>query len=392
MRSRAFFVVIAGLGGWLAGGCAELLGLGEVGDGMGGGSSVVTASSNGSAGATGTTTGTGGAGGSASSSSSGSGDGGCNRSLTVVHSAGVSSGYPLVLQLPHAALVAAGKSDPSGNDVRVEMDVNGVWTPLHRVAEPADAWGESVVTVVFRTPNLLANDARYRVRYGVAGGQPLANPAMVYDVWDPFDGATVDASWTETSIGAGVAVASAASMELVVSGRGDALTLAPNDSMGFVSRSYDGDFQARMLVTLVNNENTAALVGGLMVRDDLTTDAAFGLLSFRASGTGQSYAGWRLAAGADSQSSPQAYAANLPLYVRLRRKGNNVIGEIAPDARDYTEKLSQSIALSDPVRVGFPLFNNEASMLYSYFVDWFSLRMLVDPEPLVQLSGVENCP
>ncbi|MGH2405216.1 MAG: hypothetical protein ACRDGN_12250 [bacterium] len=100
-------------------------------------------------------------------------------------------GYSLPLTFDHAALVAAGKSLSSGNDVRV-LYWNGVsWVELDRVLDPQSTWNQAATKIWFKTQAALSansTDNRYYVYYGNSGaGAPPATEANVFHFADFFN-------------------------------------------------------------------------------------------------------------------------------------------------------------------------------------------------------------
>lgn len=163
---------------------------GTGGIGGGGGSGAAAAGGTGGSGGSG---GGGGAG--------GQGFPGYCRAITVTAlSAAVPTGYSVRVPFDHASLVAAGKSQPDGSDVRVRWDDNGAWQSLHRAPSLESAWNGSATAVWFSTQELIdaqQADASYALCYGASEPGPLLDdPRQVFLFWDDFESGALG-QWTE---------------------------------------------------------------------------------------------------------------------------------------------------------------------------------------------------
>jgi hypothetical protein len=113
-----------------------------------------------------------------------------NRSTSTLPAA-----YEIAFSFDHAALVAAGKSLPSGDDIRIVYDDGVSYQDLTRYLDPlASAWNTTSTTIWFRlqapinpTP---ASTKSYAVYYGASAADaagPSANPAAVFVFDDTFE-------------------------------------------------------------------------------------------------------------------------------------------------------------------------------------------------------------
>ena len=64
-------------------------------------------------------------------------------------SADIPADYSVSVTLDHAALVSAGKSLASGDDLRVAHWDGSSWTELDRVLEPLSAWNDASTQIWF---------------------------------------------------------------------------------------------------------------------------------------------------------------------------------------------------------------------------------------------------
>lgn len=105
----------------------------------------------------------------------------------------VPSNHAVSFALDHAALVTAGHSLASGNDLKVYRDTGGgVFVPLHRVLDPESAWNQAATVLWFKTNAALAatdEDVSYRVYTNGAplSGLPLDDERQVFHFADFFD-------------------------------------------------------------------------------------------------------------------------------------------------------------------------------------------------------------
>ena len=114
-------------------------------------------------------------------------------------------GYTLPVTLDHAAMVAAGTSLASGDDVRVLRWDGAAWTELDRVLDDLSAWDASDTTIWFRTATPIAadtTDVSYWLHHGnAAAGAPPADPDAVYLATEDFESGL--GSFSERTTGTG---------------------------------------------------------------------------------------------------------------------------------------------------------------------------------------------
>jgi len=109
------------------------------------------------------------------------------RRIAVTATTPVPASYSLSLQLDHGALVNAGKSLATGDDLRVWRDDGGSWTELPRVLDPAAVWNDVATTIWFRSTTAVAGggtDDSYYLYYGdPTSPAPSHDGSQVYDFW-----------------------------------------------------------------------------------------------------------------------------------------------------------------------------------------------------------------
>lgn len=117
--------------------------------------------------------------------------------------AALPTAYAVSVTIDHAALVAAGRSIASGDDVRIVYWDGSAWTELNRIVDPQSTWNASSTMVWFRTEAAIAanvTDDNYYLYFGNAGaGAPPADPAQIFLLYDEFNGNAFDtALWDHT--------------------------------------------------------------------------------------------------------------------------------------------------------------------------------------------------
>jgi len=109
---------------------------------------------------------------------------------------GAPSGYSVSVAFDHASLVSAGKSQASGNDVRV-FYWNGIaWVQLDRVLDSGSTWNSASTKIWFTTQAAIAasgTDSNYYLYYGNPNAaNPPANKANVFLFFDDFEDGTLN--------------------------------------------------------------------------------------------------------------------------------------------------------------------------------------------------------
>lgn len=119
------------------------------------------------------------------------------RQITVTAPQAVPAGYSVSVTFDHAALVTAGKSLASGNDVRMLYWTGSSWVELDRFRDIPSAWNTATTRLWFRLQAAIAadgSDGNYYLHYGnLSLGTPPANGDHVFQDYE--DGATL-AGWT----------------------------------------------------------------------------------------------------------------------------------------------------------------------------------------------------
>ena len=116
------------------------------------------------------------------------------KKITISGSTGGYNLYSIKLQFDHAALVAAGQSLASGDDVRVAYWDGSGWMELDRRVDDQSSWNSPATEIWFRTETSVAGtDDNYYLYYGNAGaGAPPTDGANVFLFYDDFEDASFD--------------------------------------------------------------------------------------------------------------------------------------------------------------------------------------------------------
>ena len=108
---------------------------------------------------------------------------------------GAPAGYSVAITLDHAALVATGSSQASGNDVRIVRESGAL--QVDRALDTGAAWNSASTKLWFSTSAALAANAtvRFWVYYGNASAStPPQDPKAVFLFSEDFEGST--AAWS----------------------------------------------------------------------------------------------------------------------------------------------------------------------------------------------------
>jgi len=109
----------------------------------------------------------------------------------------IPAGYSVSVVFDHAALVTAGKSLPTGDDVRIRYWNGSAWIDLDRVKDIPTAWNTTTTRLWFAVQAPIAaggSNNNYYVHYGdLSASTPPANGDYVF--LDYEDGSTL-AGWT----------------------------------------------------------------------------------------------------------------------------------------------------------------------------------------------------
>ncbi|HEY7698742.1 MAG TPA: DUF2341 domain-containing protein, partial [Vicinamibacteria bacterium] len=113
--------------------------------------------------------------------------------------------YSVRIQLDHAAMVSAGQSLISGNDVRVAYWNGSGWVELDRLLDDQSTWNNAATQIWFSTQAPIGaglTDDNYYLYYGNgSAGAPPTNWANVFLFYDDFSGGALDATRWACTLG-----------------------------------------------------------------------------------------------------------------------------------------------------------------------------------------------
>jgi Domain of unknown function (DUF2341) len=308
----------------------------------------------------------------------------------------IQGGASIALRFDHMSLVTAGKSLPTGNDVRVFYKSGPKALEIDRVLDLVSSWNAGNTTIWFRLVQPLQNlpDSNYYLYYGDPNaGTPPADPGQVYAFWDGFDGNALGSSWSSDAIGgASGAATTAAGVLHIAASTGD--ISSNKDDFFFVSRPQSGDFvaDARVLVS-GGSFGGWSRAGGLMIRSSEDPGSAHRYIS-PAGVSGSMIGGARLTDGAQSESPAYENGINvIPEWVRLERVQQTIRAFHSDDGVNWTENGGAAVFtnLADPALVGVPFANVYAGQAW-VDLDWVRIRVYLPQDPTVELGLEEPGP
>jgi len=307
------------------------------------------------------------------------------------------AGYSLALSLDHAALVVAGHALASGNDMRIVRKLGGALIELDRVLDPACLWDATPTVLWFRTVDAIAAngaDDTYYLYFGNPGAvDPPADPAAVYEVWDPFDGQSLDPAWTFSTIGQASGSVEMLGGTVRLHGSTGTIYYSADDFV-FLHRDLAGDFRAETrIIARGGTPVQHAVLGGVMVRASLAPGSRHRTIG----PVEASYA--RMSVYRLTDSTAADYVSNYGSHVLPEVEAVVRLGSVtrtqhsADDLTWVTLGTDQTFAqpVADPVLVGIP-FSTDSGGDGWVDIDWFRARKVVDPEPTVTLGSVETGP
>lgn len=307
------------------------------------------------------------------------------------------SAYSVRVVFDHAALVAAGKSLPSGDDVRVFRKSSSGMSQLHRVLGFHTDWNRATTAIWFRTTDAMGtnqNQTGYFVYYGhAAAGSPPADPGAVFEVFDDFDDETLDPMWTLSMVGDALASVTESEGKLRLKGQSADIWGAADDFV-FLQVPIDGGFVADSCILAAGGQIADwSKLGGVMVRQSLDPGSRNRLvapLAGVAVAPGQTTSVRSMFKGTTVEVV-SANATSFPEHVRLIRTADRTQVFHSDQGSVYTELGSlTTFELTDPIHVGVPFANLGAGNGW-VDVDWFRVRKFTE-DPGVVLGAEQPGP
>jgi hypothetical protein len=322
------------------------------------------------------------------------------RIVVAAQGAAVPQDASVSVTFDHAALVAEGRSLPSGEDVRVVRAVGDRLEELDRALDPGSSWGHPATVVWFRVQAALGeeeSDSGYFLYHGDPGPGPArADPKQVYLFWDDFDAPMLGAAWKYSDIGRSRGWARPADGVLRLASRGGDIG-GTEDSLSFLSVGISGDFSAEAKgVGTGGLLDSSAKLGGVMVRRSATGGSAHRMICRLKQDA--RFSSWRATDGGETSEteipiSDGASAGVASEQSRLEWRAGRTRVYGTADGERWDEPGAE-VEIGDgeraPVRVGIPLATMQIESEGWVDVDWFRLRRLVTPEPTVTLEPEEE--
>jgi hypothetical protein len=281
----------------------------------------------------------------------------------------VAADYPVSVTFDHSALVAAGKSLPGGEDLRLVYRNGGYWREIDRALDPDSAWDSTTTTLWFKLQAPMGpfeSDTEYYLYYGNSGaGAPPDDPLSVFLFYDDFSGSSVDLSLWSVGVGGTPTVS------------GGLLTLNPDNDLWAVpayAAGLDTRWEARVQLPS-SPKNTLYFWAAVDQRY-----FAGSLMEMYSEASGD----WA------SVSDGSLFTANrITLTTPTDWHTYAMDREGSTDVRFYQDTSEvATIALGIPtVDLRAFMWNGTASQSLTY--DWVRVRPIVQPEPTAT-AGTEQ--
>ena len=193
--------------------------------------------------------------------------------------------------------------------------------------------------------------------------------------------------WLSGSFGPDAGNATVDAETIEVSGGGPDIW-ATSDGGQFLLReaSGDGEIIARCLDT--GTGSNAWAKGGIMIRNTLAANGAHAHVLMTGGNGGGGILQWRLTDGGGSAwPGDTVPAVKVPKWLKVERMGDEFSGYFSDDGSNWTQTgPTQTIAMTDPVYVGFAVSSHQNGELRTFVFDslessWFSFKTATAPSP-----------
>lgn len=321
------------------------------------------------------------------------------RLRVAAKAAAVPADYSIAVTIDHEMIAGDGKSQPSGDDVRIYRDESGTRVELDRMLDPASAWGAPQTMIWFRTRAPIAastEDASYWLYYGdPSAANPPADGTQVYAIWTDFDdGAPQGNGWAFSQIGSAVGSTSETGSTLTLVVDGDDIW-GKSDDFVFLHHDVSGDFVADThVLSMAGSLGGWSKMGGVMLRQSTSAGSRNRIMSPVRSNAARTNS-FRLSDGANTSEVAEPGSDPTPEYERVTRVGDRSRAFRSSDGLSWSEDgapIVFSQPLVDPVLIGIPACNLDPGKQASVNVAWFRVRKLVEPEPSVTIDAEEPGP
>ena len=309
--------------------------------------------------------------------------------------AAVPNSYSVPVTINHAALVAASKSQVDGDDIRILYWNSSSWTELDRALQEGSAWNNASTILWFKSQAAISastSDDNYYLYYGnTSAVTPPTNKNNIYFFWDDFDDGSLEAGWSLNAIGTvsgGAANESGTAVTISATSTGDLQGVS--DSVYHLSRSISGSFLAESYtIGPSGTHGGSSKYGGVHLRLSNMANSRNRTMAevYSSAGSSNSY---RLKSGqSTSEQLGQRYDYNRVTRIGASSRSFNSIDGLTWN--EIGSAISFSGTVHDPLVIG-PLLAGITSSPHSVDVDWFKIRLYVEPEPSTSLTSEESTP
>jgi hypothetical protein len=323
--------------------------------------------------------------------------------------------YSVSVTLDHAALVSAGKSLASGDDLRVAHWDGSSWTELDRALDPLSAWNDASTQIWFALVDPItasSSDGTYYLHYGYPSAtNPPDDWANVFMVGDDFNDGTLTSGMTTSTSGT-ASITETGGKAFIDLGNdvGDAAILVTTNSLpsdkkfairhmtNLVSGGPDGSTEVKTIG--ISQYNTRLTVADSSIENDRRRIIAFHRVDEEAwiiqdpnvdgdSWTGSAWDGkwvkWGDLSPLDTYYIYDLISNGTSWYVKVSDANGNEI--------TTTTAVPWSNIEDDPPGAPFWFYLGEV-YTNAYYADqksdWFYVRQYVDSEPTTSVAGEET--
>jgi len=300
------------------------------------------------------------------------------KQLTITASTdALSSGYSVNFTFDHAALVTAGKSLSSGDDIRIVYWDGATNTEIDRIIDNSSSWNNASTKIWFKTQIAIAvstSDNGYYLYYGNSGASsPPADGDNVYEFWDDFEDGDIS-DWTQYGGG---------TVQLANDGGNNVLLKTDNsDPDGGYSTFNNG---ALGNLEVIFNTNRINENGGAQNRYGIEDSSfnGYGPRMYSFGGTDTFAIEQRTGGNSDGNLTSTTFTSNQLVWYRVefRRYENNLEFELY----EMNGTLVQSVSTTDSTYTSFDRFIVHGG--YEFYTDNILVRKYVSSDSSISVSA-----
>ena len=297
--------------------------------------------------------------------------------------------HQLVVAVDAAQLVAEGKLQGDGADLRVTVGgaIASHWIENDEISAATRVW--------FKLDDVPEGATRAYLNYGNATASTTSDGEAVFELFDDFDGSALDSNWTAATVH-GNAVVAVTGGDVSLSANGGT-AMAPHDTIELVAPRLEGSF----------------LIGTHVRRGNASADTHCDLL-FRSTTTGNWFANGHWATnqlhavggevagylsandgqlGAKAPGSNSQSDESMTLYVRRVVSDNTFTfyrDGAAYGTLDVDSDIPGGWSSNDAMYPSLAATNFGSTPAYSYLFAWFFVAKAALPAPAVTLGAEET--